>query len=126
MIPKGREYGPQFDNQDNFILQVCGSQEIKVWENPGAPLPPFTSDESSELDPDTLGEEKEKIKIRIGDCLYLPRGFVFSGSESTGSGQSYFIKISINLDNSCADWMCQNINTIISKTALKPNNHFIR
>ena len=125
VIPKERSYGPVFDNEDSFILQVFGAQDIKIWENPAGRLPPFTSEDSDDFDPESLGEPKESVSMRIGDCLYLPRGFVFSGTE-IGTSQSYFLKISVNLDNSCADWMVQNINTIISRTALKPENSFLR
>jgi len=69
VLAKGKSYGPQFDNTDNFILQLNSTQEIKIWENPEGKLPPFNS-EDHELNESDLGEPLETISMRVGKVLY--------------------------------------------------------
>ena len=68
VLAKGKSFGPQFDNTDNFILQLNSTQEIKIWENPEGKLPPFNSDEH-ELNETDLGEPLESISLRVGKVL---------------------------------------------------------
>ena len=69
VLAKGKSYGPQFDNTDNFILQLNSTQEIKIWENPEGKLPPFNSDDH-ELNESDLGEPLETISMRVGKVRY--------------------------------------------------------
>ena len=68
VLAKGKTYGPQFDNTDNFILQLNSTQEIKIWENPEGKLPPFNSDDHELNEPD-LGQPLETISMRVGKVL---------------------------------------------------------
>merc|ERR1712131_258464 len=124
VLARGKTYGPQFDNTDNFILQLNSTQEIKIWENPEGKLPPFNSDDH-ELNETDLGEPLETISMRVGDCLYLPRGFVYSGVSSEAAS-SFSLNLALNQDMSSADWLVQNLNTVISKTAMRPSSVKLR
>jgi len=123
--PKEAQYGPRFDNQDTFLLQLSGSATCRIWPNPEAKLPPFGAEE---LDADVeLGEALDTVELRQGDCLYVPRGVVYeTKTPADGVASSYQLLIQFNQDQSNADWLVQNLNTIISKTAMTVNAERLR
>ena len=124
-MPKDAQYGPRFDNQDTFVLQLTGSSTCRLWPNPEAKLPPFGAEE---IEPDVeLGEALDTVELRQGDCLYIPRGVVYeTKTPAEGLASSYQLLIQTNQDQSRADWMVQNLNTIISKTAMTVNAEQLR
>ena len=88
-------------------------------------MPPFGAEE---IEPDVeLGEPLDTVELRQGDCLYIPRGVVYeTKTPAEGLASSYQLLIQTNQDQSCADWMVQNLNTIISKTAMTVNAEQLR
>ena len=88
-------------------------------------MPPFGAEE---LDADVeLGEALDTVELRQGDCLYVPRGVVYeTKTPADGVASSYQLLIQFNQDQSNADWLVQNLNTIISKTAMTVNAERLR
>ena len=91
VLAKSKTYGPQFDNTDNFILQLNSTQEIKIWENPEGKLPPFNSDDH-ELNESELGEPLETVSMRVGKVLN-----VFHLARSCILPQNFIAKLYLSL-----------------------------
>lgn len=82
--PRAQGFAPHFDDHDVLVLQVRG---VKTWHvhlsSPLVPPERFRQRDRA-VDPAALGEP-ERIEMRPGDILYLPRGRVHAAETQGGA-----------------------------------------
>jgi hypothetical protein len=88
----GKAFGPHWDNHDVFVVQLEGAKDWVVMDRPcvEAPLP------HQIYAPDALGLDRGpplRFRVRAGDTLYVPRGFVHQAACT--SDHSVHLAISV-------------------------------
>ncbi|MCP5197252.1 MAG: cupin-like domain-containing protein [Gammaproteobacteria bacterium] len=75
LTPKQSQgFGIHYDTHDVFILQIEGHKEWRIYDiEVSLPLPEMQSKKGN-LDPNSIGEPKQKLTLNAGDVLYIPRG----------------------------------------------------
>lgn len=111
---KSLETPPQWDNEDNFVLQLNGSQTFKLWKNSQMELPP--SESPPDLIAEELGAPIDTLELTPGDLLYLPRGMIFSRIP-TKTDASIHTTFSMNRSNSTAHWLSANFSSLANNLA---------
>jgi hypothetical protein len=84
---------PHYDTQENFLLQVEGSKQWKVYP-PVFDLPPVEGSYAT-VPRDKLSEPICEAVLHPGDALYIPRGFVHEGVA--GDKPSLHITVDIHV-----------------------------
>lgn len=84
---------PHYDTQENFLLQVEGSKQWKVYQ-PVFDLPPVEGSYST-VPREKLSEPICEAVLHPGDVLYIPRGFVHEGIA--GDRPSLHITVDIHV-----------------------------
>ena len=79
--PDSKAFNPHFDNHDVFILQIEGEKDWQVWQ-PTLELPGQEFMGNPFLAQDQLPPCVIQTRLKAGDLLYLPRGWVHSASTS--------------------------------------------
>lgn len=94
--PRARGFSPHFDDHDVLVLQVRGSKTWLVYlSSPLVPPERFREKERA-VDVSALGEP-ERIELKQGDILYLPRGRVHAAQ--TGNEASVHLTIGFHPPN---------------------------
>lgn len=75
---KSQGFKAHWDTHDVFIFQISGSKEWNIYNSP-MELPSHRQTYNGEC---SNVKPKEKIKLKEGDLLYLPRGFVHEAFSS--------------------------------------------
>jgi hypothetical protein len=88
--PGAQGFRAHYDTHDVLVLQVVGQKRWRVW--PGQPLPAPTrrTPWASQVAPEG---EPERLMLRPGDALYLPRGVMHDAAAQEGEEPSLHITI---------------------------------
>ena len=79
--PNSKAFNPHFDNHDVFILQIEGEKDWQVWQ-PTVELPGQEFTGNPFVPKDQLPPCTVETRLKAGDLLYLPRGWVHAASTS--------------------------------------------
>ena len=90
--PNSKAFNPHFDNHDVFILQIEGEKDWQVWQ-PTVELPGQEFTGNPFLSQDHLPPCIIKTRLKAGDLLYLPRGWVHAAS--TGDRTSLHLTFAV-------------------------------
>ncbi|HEX8145190.1 MAG TPA: cupin domain-containing protein [Pyrinomonadaceae bacterium] len=91
--PRFQGVTPHYDTQENFLIQVEGSKQWKVYE-PVYDLPPVEGSYAT-VPRDKLSPPICEAVLKPGDVLYIPRGFVHEGIA--GDKPSLHITVDIHV-----------------------------
>lgn len=91
--PRFQGVKPHYDTQENFLLQVEGTKQWKVYP-PVFDLPPVEGSYAS-VPREQLSEPVCEAVLEPGDVLYIPRGFVHEGIA--GDRPSLHITVDIHV-----------------------------
>jgi len=101
ITPAGRQRcAPHCDDAENFILQIEGTQEWKLYK----PMVELSRDFTQDVLEENLGEPIIVVTLRPGDMLYFPRGVIYQ-SKADEASYSTYVALSTYQQNSWGDFM---------------------
>merc|ERR1712179_123225 len=101
ITPAGKqECAPHCDDAENFILQIEGTEEWKLYK----PMVELSRDFTQDVLEENLGEPIIVVTLRPGDLLYFPRGVTYQ-SKADEASHSTYVALSTYQQNSWGDFM---------------------
>lgn len=114
---KSKALPPVFNSTDSFIQQLNGKCFVKIWKASEIDLAP--EDTIEEFKEDEMREADETLELAPGDMLYIPRGAVFSTALENENESSSYLHLTMNSQNTVAQWLNVNFPTFLDKTAFQ-------
>jgi len=101
ITPAGKqECAPHCDDAENFIFQIEGAEEWKLYK----PMVELSRDFTQDVLEENLEEPVLVVTLRPGDMLYFPRGVIYQ-SKASEEGHSTYVALSTYQQNSWGDFM---------------------
>ena len=72
-----------------------------------------------EFKEDEMRKADETLELAPGDMLYIPRGAVFSSALENENESSSYLHLTMNSQNTVAQWLNTNFTTFLDKAAFQ-------
>ena len=105
--PAEQGFRTHFDTHDVFILQIAGSKDWRLYDNPEQS--PFRGERFRGLQ-QPPGEPALSFTLNTGDCAYIPRGF-YHDASNTGDTPSLHITVGL-IVRTWADLMLEAVSEV--------------
>ena len=90
---------------------------MKIWKASEIDLAPEETIE--EFKEDEMRKADETLELAPGDMLYIPRGAVFSTALENENESSSYLHLTMNSQNTVAQWLNINFPTFLDKAAFQ-------
>ena len=92
---KNQGFAPQFSGVDIFMMQVSGSQRLRLYTPPHADAM-WPRSASGDLHSSTIGDPFLDVVLSPGALLYIPRGIVFQACTEYGGDDSPSLELRLS------------------------------
>lgn len=91
---------PHCDDVEIFALQLEGCKKWQIYK----PMIELSRDYTQDLPQDVIGEPIMEVELKVGDLLYLPRGYIHQ-AKTVGNEISTHVTLSTYQTNTVGDFM---------------------